>query len=148
MSTNSQFTIIVHTLTLLAGAQAPLSSTWIADSVNTNPVVIRQIVGQLRKVGLVETVPGAAGGAMLKKDAAQITLDDVYQLVKGEIFFGLHPNEPNPHCPVGRNIQDVLVEIFDQMDSLIADALSEISIADVMKQVSYREMDRSREGQA
>lgn len=148
MSTNSQFSIIVHTLTLLAGAQAPMSSAWIAGSVNTNPVVIRQIIGQLREAGLVETVPGSAGGAMLKKDAAQITLKEVYQLVKGETFFGLHANVPNPHCPVGRNIQDVLVEIFDQMDSLIADALAGISIADVLKQVSCREAGRAREGQA
>lgn len=147
MSTNSQFAIMVHTLTLLAGASTPLSSAWIAGSVNTNPVVIRQIIGQMREAGLVETVPGSAGGARLKKDAAQITLTEVYRLVKGETFFGLHPNEPNPHCPVGRNIQHVLIEICERMDNLISDALAGIAIVDVLEQVSCREADRAQEEQ-
>ena len=130
---------MVHVLTLLTGADKPLSSAWIAGSVNTNPVVIRQIVGQLRTVGLVETLPGSTGGARLKMDARQITLSDVYQLVKADTFFGLHHNEPNPHCPVGRNIQDVLVDVFDQMDELIAGALAEITVADVLKRVLAQE---------
>ena len=130
---------MVHVLTLLAGANQPLSSAWIAGSVNTNPVVIRQVVGQLRVAGLVETVPGSAGGAILKTDAGQITLDDVYQLIKADTFFGLHPSEPNPHCPVGRNIQCVLVDVCDQMDGLIAGALAQITIADVVRRVSEQE---------
>jgi len=133
---------MVHLLTLLAGADRPLSSAWIAGSVNTNPVVIRQIVGQLRAAGLVETVPGSAGGARLKRDAGQITLGDVYQLVKADTFFGLHPSDPNPHCPVGRNIQGVLVDVFDQMDELIAGALAEITISEVVQRVSAQETER------
>ncbi len=147
MSTNSQFAVIVHTLTLLACQQSPVSSAWIAGSVNTNPVVIRQVIGQLREAGLVETIPGSAGGAVLKKNAAEITLKEVYQLVKGDTFFGLHPNKPNSHCPVGRNIQDVLVGICDQMDCLIGGALAGISILDVVRQVSCREAERTRENQ-
>ena len=133
---------MVHVLTLLAGADRPLSSAWIAGSVNTNPVVIRQIVGQLRAAGLVETLPGSTGGARLKQDAGQITLGDVYQLVKADTFFGLHPSEPNPYCPVGRNIQGVLVDVFDQMDELIAGALAEITIADVVQRVAAQESER------
>lgn len=148
MRTNSQFTTMVHVLTLLASTDHPISSTWIAGSVNTNPVVIRQIIGQLRDAGLVETAPGSAGGAVLKTDAAQITLASVYQLVKKDTFFGLHPNEPNPHCPVGRNIQAVLVELFDQMDWLIVDALAKISVAEIKNRVSDREMERKKECEA
>ena len=69
---------MVHVLALLASTDEPLSSSWIAQSVNTNPVVIRQVVGQLRDAGLVITTPGCTGGARLARDAAQITLDDVY----------------------------------------------------------------------
>ena len=130
---------MVHVLTLLANFDNPVSSTCIAGSVHTNPVVIRQIVGQLREAGLVETVPGCAGGVMLKKDASQIMLDDIYQLVKTDTLFGLHPNEPNPHCPVGRNIQGVLVELFGQMDSLITDCLAKVSIQDIKERIADRE---------
>ena len=56
MSTNSQFTTMVHVLALLAKMDIPVSSTMIAGSVNTNPVVIRQIIRHLRDAGLVETI--------------------------------------------------------------------------------------------
>jgi DNA-binding IscR family transcriptional regulator len=141
MSTNSLFTSMVHVLALLASTDEPLSSSWIAQSVNTNPVVIRQVVGHLRDAGLVVTTPGCIGGARLARDAAQITLDDVYQLVRQDTFFGLHANEPNPHCPVGRNIQGVLIDVFGQMDELIADALSELSIAEIVARVQAHERD-------
>lgn len=142
MSTNSQFTMMVHVLTLLAKMNKPVSSTMIAGSVNTNPVVIRQIIGHLRSAGLVETIPGSTGGARLKRDADRITLGNVYQLTKAETFFGLHPNEPNPHCPVGRNIQAVLIDTFNQMDALITSALSDITIAEIVNRVSEKETER------
>jgi DNA-binding IscR family transcriptional regulator len=144
MSANSQFTIMVHVLTLLGKANHPLSSRWIAGSVNTNPVVIRQIVGRLREVGLVDTLPGSTGGSILKEDPAQITLKNIYQMTKNETFFGLHPNEPSPYCPVGRNIQSVLVEVFDQIDQLVQGALGDITIADIIAQVSQREAMRAQ----
>ena len=143
MSANSQFTTMIHMLTLLGKADHPLSSRWIAGSVNTNPVVIRQIVGRLREVGLVDTLPGSTGGTVLKEDPAQITLKDIYQLTKNETFFGLHPNEPSPYCPVGRNIQAVLIGVFEQMDQLVESALGDITIADMIAQVAQREATRA-----
>lgn len=144
MSANSQFTIMVHVLTLLGKANRPLSSRWIAGSVNTNPVVIRQIVQRLREDDLVDTLPGSTGGTLLKADPSQITLKDVYQLTKNETFFGLHPNEPSSYCPVGRNIQAVLIEVFDQMDQLVEGALGNITIANIIAQVSQREAMRAQ----
>ena len=55
MSINSRFTVTVHILALLALEQKPLSSKYIAASVNTNPVVIRRILGLLSRAGLVTT---------------------------------------------------------------------------------------------
>ena len=143
MSHNSQFTLMVHVLTLLAGAEKPVSSSHIAGSVNTNPVLIRQIIGQLRDAGLVKTLPGSMGGAKLGRDSTDITRGDVYQVVKSETLFGLHAKPPNPYCPVGRNIQAVLVEIFDEMDVLLASGLTKTSIADMLARVAVKESDKN-----
>lgn len=143
MSKNSHFTLMVHILTCLAASQNPVSSSRIAGSVNTNPVLIRQIIGQLRDAGLVETVPGSTGGAQLMRNAADITLGDVYQLVKSETLFGLHTKSPSPFCPVGRNIQTVLVAIFDEMNTLLNEELSRTSIADMLRRVASKESERS-----
>ena len=48
MAANSQFAVAVHILTLLARkSDEHVKSSCIADSVNTNPVVIRRLMGQL-----------------------------------------------------------------------------------------------------
>lgn len=139
MSQNSQLTLMVHVLTLLAGANTPISSSQIAGSVNTNPVIIRQIIGQLRDAGLVKTLPGSSGGAKLNRKSEDIYLSDIYQLVKSKTLFGLHTKPPNPSCPVGRNIQGVLIEIFNEMDALLADNLAQISIAQIMTGLANKE---------
>ena len=49
------------------------TSTFLASSVNVNPVIIRKILGQLKAAGLVEVAAGV-GGAQLIKSPADITL--------------------------------------------------------------------------
>ena len=135
MSTNSQFTVMVHVLTMLRAAPDPLSSTVIADSVNANPVTIRKVIGKLRDAGWVATIPGANGGAVLRRDAAKISLGDVYLLVREESLFGMHINTPNPNCPVGSNIQDVLADVYTETDHRVIESLSAISIQDVWERI-------------
>ena len=78
MKTSSRFTVAVHALALLALNGRPMSSTEIAGSVNTNPVVIRRLMGELEKAKLVRSVAGRSGGFELDRQADQITLADVY----------------------------------------------------------------------
>jgi len=135
MSTNSNFAYAIHILTFLAQADEPQSSAYIASSLNTNPVTVRKLMSVLREGGLVDTVHGSTGGAVLHKKAEDITLGDVYALVKDEHPFGLHPADPNINCPIGRNIQGVLVRVFNETDRLIARALMKVSIQDVLAEV-------------
>jgi Rrf2 family protein len=139
MSNNSHFAYAVHTLTFLASFPEPQSSTFIAASIKTNPVTVRKLIGLLREGGLVETTHGSTGGAMLKKAPSQITLGEIYQLVKEETPFGLHPTPPAIECLIGRNIQGILERIFAETDSLIARALMKISIQDILDEVLQKE---------
>jgi DNA-binding IscR family transcriptional regulator len=53
MSTNSRFAVAVHVMTLMAwSGEEPLKSDQVADSVNTNPVVIRRMLSILLKLVL------------------------------------------------------------------------------------------------
>ncbi|WP_418888872.1 Rrf2 family transcriptional regulator [Paenibacillus apiarius] len=55
MKISSRFSIAVHILSLLAPAKdAHCTPEWIAGSVGTNPVIIRKILGQLKKAGLTD----------------------------------------------------------------------------------------------
>lgn len=124
----------VHVLTLLAATPAGelLTSDRMAGSVNTNPVVIRRILGQLKKAGLVE-VRAAAGGTYLARPAAAITLLDVYhavEVVDGNLF-SIH-DKPNIKCPVGRNIQAALDETLSRAQAALEQQLAGVSVAQLV----------------
>ena len=78
----TRFAVAIHILLLLAaepGGQA--TSGRIAESVGTNPVVIRRLAGQLARAGLVRIRRGP-GGAELARPASSITLADVWAAMR------------------------------------------------------------------
>jgi Rrf2 family protein len=138
MSNNSRFTIAVHTLTLLAQSQGdPVTSEYIAGSVNTNPVVIRRVLGAMRAAGLVTSQGGNGGGWRLANSPQVITLRDVYRAVEeeDEPLFPMHPRSPNSLCPVGRHIQHALSTRFDAAKRALENELARTSIEDVLSEV-------------
>ena len=136
VAANSQFAMAVHVLTLLARSDGQnVKSDYLAESVNTNPVVIRRLFGQLGKAGLVTSQAGSAGGTRLARPAERIQLSEVYKaLCCGEVF-ALH-GSPNQDCPVGRNIAAVLCNLQKDIDKSIDARLSEFTIADIIHQVA------------
>ena len=105
-----------------------------AGSVNVNPVVIRRLLQQLKAAGLIHVARGS-GGASIAKPLDEITFLDIYHAVdcveSGELFH-FHEN-PNPACPVGRNIHNVLDEKLYRIQKAMEDEMREITIADVIK---------------
>ena len=66
MAANSQFSMAVHVLTMLASSTCgKVKSDYAAESVNTNPVVIRRLIGLLSQADLVRSQTGAGGGTAL-----------------------------------------------------------------------------------
>jgi len=102
----------VQLLIILAWCPEDLkvTSDAIAFSVNTNPALIRRIMGYLKKADLISVAPGT-GGMKLARDIDQITLLDVYramELTDEDRLFGLHETQ-NPRCPIGNRINQVLL---------------------------------------
>ena len=137
MAANSQFSMAVHILTLLARAgNENLKSEYVAGSVNTNPVVIRRILSQLGQAGLVASQTGAAGGTRLARDPGEISLCEIYKAVSCGEVFALHNRAPNQDCPVGRNIEAVLCNLQKEIDSTVGDKLRQYTLEDVLEKVS------------
>src|SRR5436190_15480678 len=91
MSTSSRFAVAVHILTLMAWSDdEPLKSDQVAESVNTNPVVIRRMLLELSEANLVNSQTGATGGSRLSRKPEEITLQDVYHAVECPGVFSLH----------------------------------------------------------
>ncbi|MGB7068226.1 MAG: Rrf2 family transcriptional regulator [Pyrinomonadaceae bacterium] len=136
MAANSQFSMAVHVLTMLAGADSGnIKSECLAGSVNTNAVVIRRLLGQLNHANLVVSQTGAAGGTRLARRPSEISLAEVYRAVwRGEVF-ALHTKPPSQDCPVGRNIEAVLCSLQKQIDASVCERLSRYSLGDVIEMI-------------
>lgn len=137
MPTSSRFAVAVHVLALCAGAgDEPLKSDYVAESVNTNPVVIRRILADLAGAGLVQSQPGSGGGTRLSREARQIRLLDVYRAVEGGDVFSLPRREPRRDCRVGMSIGVVLTGVLSEVNSAVERALAGITVEDVLRRLS------------
>jgi Rrf2 family protein len=136
MSTNSRFAVAVHVLSLMAwSGEEPLKSEQVAESVNTNPVVIRRMLLELAEAGLVVSQTGSLGGSRLANDPAKTTLLDVYRALEYGGVFSLHKAPPSRDCPVGVNIETVLGEVLSEVDSAVERVLQNITINDVVQRL-------------
>ena len=136
MSTNSRFAVAVHVLSLMAwSGEEPLKSEQVAESVNTNPVVIRRMLKELAEAGLVVSQTGSLGGSRLASDPAKTTLLDVYQALECRGVFSLHRTPPSRDCPIGVNIETVLGDVLLEVDSAVERVLQNITIDDVVRRL-------------
>jgi len=134
MAANSQFSMAVHVLTVLARHKdEKIKSETVAGSVNTDPVVIRRLLGQLSQANLVESQTGAAGGTRLTRCPKEITLAEIYKAVSCGEVFALHGRSPNQNCPVGRNIEAVLCSLQKAIDKSVGEKLSQYTLQSVLE---------------
>jgi Rrf2 family protein len=126
----------VHVLTVLAHKQGDrVTSSYLADSVNTNPVIIRRLLLALQKAKLVDTRKGAGSGSRLERAPARISLAEVYKAVEDDDPFAMPRRKPNQGCPVGQCIQDELERVFSSAETAMIEQLARTTVADVANSV-------------
>lgn len=137
MKISSRFTVAVHILALIKIEKAyTLTSSQIAESVNTNPVVIRRLMGKLKEAGFIEVSRGNSGARLLKS-LDEITLFDVYKAVKvvekGHLF-QIH-EDTNINCTVGANIQIVLEVILESAQDAMETVLKSVTLENIVNKI-------------
>ena len=136
MSDSQRFPVAAHALAYLAhkGAYAPAQaapSAELAASVPTNPVVIRRVTAMLARAGLIATRSGASGGSWLLRKPENIRLDEVLRAVNGCAHLGSPPAGAKG-CPIGEHIPRQVAKALTAADQAAADALSKVTIADLL----------------
>ncbi len=132
---NTRFATAVHIMTLLAKIpQEWLTSDWIAGSINVNPVIVRKELSELREAGLVTSRLGKDGGTMLSKNAEEIKISEIYAAVKNKEVLGRKNQNPNPACPVGKEINDHLSLLFDETEKVVKSFLGDKSLMEFTNQ--------------
>jgi DNA-binding IscR family transcriptional regulator len=128
---SGKFAITIHILTLLSKfPEDYLSSEFIAGSMNLHPVLVRKEIANLKKNNIVESKEGKNGGTKLLKSASNISLDAIFKMTFDTVTLGFSKNEPNPDCPVGKQINKNLENLYQNINEKISLQLSGISLED------------------
>jgi len=105
----------------------PVQVRIIADRADIPEGFLEQIMADLRKAGLVESIRGAHGGYVLSKPAEAINLADVIEAIDGPVTPGgclRESVEPNSTTSIAV-IQDVWLDVRD----CVMDVLSTMDLA-------------------
>lgn len=134
MQVSTKFTIAIHILAAVEyfRTDEKVTSDFLASSIGSNPVIIRNIMSDLRNAGLIEIKRGT-GGITVRKPLDEITFYDVYEAVeknKDELFH-FHENL-NPQCPVGGNIHAALDDKLRDVQKDFEESLKKHKLSDVV----------------
>ena len=137
MLSSSRFVVAIHALSVIArhGDKGPVCSALVAESVNTNPVVIRRLMRDLEKAAIVTSAAGRAGGFSLQRPASRISLFDIYKAVEDDGIFRMHKIDPDSKCPVGAAVLKLLAKPLKAAESALEDSLAGTSLKDISAQV-------------
>lgn len=105
----------------------------------TSPVVLRRVLSQLRRAGLIETQRGKSGGSQLARAPGDITLREVYEAVRGE-----QPVLPmySQNCTglVAPVLGEYLGKLFHEAEEALLEKLDAVTVAEMDQVVRQRIM--------
>ena len=137
MAANTRMATAVQILCVIAYTGPERSNSEIvANSLRTNPVVVRRLLKCLEQEGLVEIHPGKDGGVQLARDPNQITLDQIYKAVETDTgVFALRPNG-SPGCPVNKRMKGLLTPIFVAADTAVETTLKRTTLGSLIETIA------------
>lgn len=130
----TRFAVGLHILMLLATQPAgQATSGRLAESVGTNPVVIRRLSGQLARAGLIRIRRGP-GGAELAREARAITLADVWEAMRRP-GLPLLPTHRGIGKGVGAHIPGLLRGVLDEAELAMQRQLGTVTLDQLVGQM-------------
>jgi len=126
----------VHIMTSLAHLNERLSSEQIASSVNTNPVVVRRLLCDLNRKGLIRSDRGKNGGYTLARNPKEISLLDIYHAVMADQeLVELHENPQKSSCPVSCKVRVALAGYLHKAQDVYERELQRTMLSDIEKKI-------------
>ena len=128
----------VHILAFIAlYPDCDLTSNKLAESIQTNPAYVRQLMSALRKGGLLVSVKGHPRPA-LAREPEKITLLDAYRAVEGNKPLLHQDIHTNPACGVGVNIQLVLRDCYDLVQARAEETMRSITLQEILERYTEK----------
>lgn len=147
MKVSTRFSDAIHLLAFINiyNGKIPLTSKTIAGSIETSPVMVRQLMSSLRKTGLLQTTHGTPN-PKLARPTDQISLLDIYLAVEKDKPLFEIDRKTNPHCIVGGNIQPTLESFYGEAEIAAKAKLNQIKLADVIDTILVKQKEKEALG--
>jgi DNA-binding IscR family transcriptional regulator len=107
----------------------PVTSEVLAKAMNTNPVVIRQIMAGLRDARYVRSEKGHGGGWTLACDLSKVTLRDIYNALGCPSLLAIGNRTEAPGCLIEEAVNAALNKSFQDAEALLLSRLGEVTLA-------------------
>ena len=131
MVQDSRLSGVLHVLLHMAEADAPLTSETLAKAMQTNPVVVRRVMGGLRDAGLVRSEKGYGGGWSLTRGLHAVTLREVYQALGAPRLFASGNRSGAPSCLVEQAVNASLDDALQEAEALLLARMGSVSLASI-----------------
>ena len=114
--------------------QGPMSIAAMAKESSVPPAYLEQLIGPLRRAGLVESKRGARGGYQLARSPEQMRVGEVYRVMEGPVapMECVSEDESEQTCPLidGCETRPVWLKMRDAM----VETIDSITLADLVNQ--------------
>lgn len=131
MKKSTKFSDVLHILLHMASSEEPLTSEMLAQSAQTNPVVVRRIMAGLRNQGFVLSQKGHGGGWTLSCDIKKVTLHDVYKAIGSPTMIALGNRSESSQCLVEQAVIIATDDTFKKAENILLERFSDTTLADV-----------------
>ena len=131
---NTRYATVLHIMVVIGSAErgTKTCSRWIAESLKTNPSLVRRLLRPLREAGLVETEEGREGGVWLSRDARKISLLEIYDATEQGPLLGINPKQVNPGCPVSKGVKPAVDAVYGEVEEQVRRTLRRRTLADLL----------------
>jgi DNA-binding IscR family transcriptional regulator len=144
MRRDSKLSGVLHGLLHMAERPGPMTSDDLGRVMQTNPVVIRRIMGGLRQQGLVRSEKGHGGGWTISCDFKAVTLRDIYEALGAPEIFAMGNRSESPGCLVEEAVNASLDDVFEQAQQLLLDRLGKVTLAELSRDFHARMVERGQ----
>ena len=143
VTTRGQYGVKAMFELALRSAEHPVPLREIAERQGLPEHYLEQLIGPLRKAGLVRSVRGAQGGYMLGRDPAEITIGDILRVLEGPIApteCAVDDPAATAYCPDGEDcvIRGVWLRIRDAINEVV----DSITLAELCEKERARSAER------
>jgi Rrf2 family protein len=128
ISAKAEYAICAAVALAAAGGDGPVKGEVLARTQDIPTKFLENIMGDLRKAGIVSSQRGAVGGYWLTRPASAITLADVIRAVDGPLA---NVRGARPETTAYRGATEPLVDVWIAVRASLRSVLEAVSLADV-----------------